>query len=123
MEREVDVITLCEKLIEMTNQEKCSWKETSEKSRFKLSLTNGSVEIYHFAPSVMDFKSIEYYDVSLYDGQGIRYATYRATKSENDDFMIFKSLYSSVRILLERFRRRKIALLFDELENSGDKKI
>lgn len=116
MEKEVDVITLCKRLNELTTQEKCSWKETSENNRFKLILKNGIIEIYHFAPEPIDFLKPEYYEVSLSDKSGFRYATYRSVSGDNEGFKTFRALFKEIKELLERNRRRKIAVLFDELE-------
>ena len=121
MEKEVDIVTLCKKLTERTAQEECSWKETSERSRYKLSMKNGAVEIYHFVPSELDVLNREYYEVSLFDQAQMRYATYKGVDTQSDSFKTFKSLYQSVWTFLEKKRRRKIALLFDELESSEDK--
>lgn len=122
MEKEVDVITLCKKLDEMTKQEKCAWKDTSENNRYKLSLKNGTVEIYHYSPNPMEFLEHEYYEVSLLDNTQYRYATYKGESVDSEAYKIFSALYKEVRNLLEKRRRRKMALLFDELEASDDKK-
>ena len=122
MEKEVDVITLCKKLNELTKQEKCAWKDTSENNRYKLSLRNGTVEIYHFSPEPMEILEHEYYEVSLYDNSQYRYATYKDDSADSEAFKIFNALYKEVRNLLERRRRRKIALLFDELEETDETK-
>ena len=121
MEKEVDVITLCKKITDLTKQEKCSWRETSENNRYKLSLKNGAIEVHHFKPADIDFLSAEFFDVSLFDDKGERYASYQATSSEEDRFKVFSDLYISVLKLLEKLRRRKMALLFEELETSEDK--
>ena len=118
--------TLYGKGIKMTTQEKCAWKETSENNRFKLSLSNGDVEIYHFQPTQFDLMNVEYYEVSLFDKAHVRYATYKDSNLQGGRFVIFKSLYQSVRELLEKIRRRKMALLYNELsdfdgENSNKK--
>lgn len=118
MEKEVDVITLCKKLTEKTAQERCAWKETSERNRFKLSLKNGAVEIYHFIPSELDVLNREYYEVSLFDQAQVRYATYKGIETQSDSFKAFKSLFQSIRAFLERIRRRKIALLYEEINES-----
>lgn len=122
MEKEVDVITLCKRVTELTKQEKCIWKETSEKNRFRLNLKNGSIEIHHFKPADIDFMNAEYYDVSMFDNNGDRYATYRAEQTDSDSFKSFENLYKEVRKLLEKFRRRKMALLFEELDITDDNK-
>lgn len=122
MEKEVDVITLCKRVTELTKQEKCIWKETSEKNRFRLNLKNGSIEIHHFKPTDIDFVNAEYYDVSMFDNNGDRYATYRAEQTDSDSFKTFEYLYKEVRKLLEKFRRRKMALLFEELDITDDNK-
>lgn len=121
MEKEVDVITLCKRIIDLTNQEKCSWRETSENNRYKLSLKNGAIEIHHFKPADIDFLNPEYYDVSLFDNKGERYATYKAYSTDEDRFKVFSNLYITILKLLEKIKRRKIALLFEELETSEDK--
>lgn len=122
MEKEVDVITLCKKLNELTKQEKCAWKNTSENNRYKLSLKNGTVEIYYYSPDPMGIFEHEYYEVSLTDNSQYRYATYKSESGDSEAFKIFSTLYKEVRNLIEKRRRRKIALLFDELETSGDTK-
>ena len=120
MEKEVDVITLCKRLNELTKQEKCSWKETSENNRFKLILKNGTIDIYHFIPDSMDILKLEYYEVSLSDKSGFRYATYRSVSGDNEGFKTFRALFKEIKELLERNRRRKIAVLFNELETPGE---
>lgn len=122
MEKEVDIITLCKRLVDLTKQEKCIWKETSENNRFKLGLKNGTVEIFHFNPGPLNIMEPEYYEVSLFDKGQIRYATYKGMSGQSDSFKTFSALYSEVRNLLEKKRRRKIALLFEELEEPEDKK-
>ncbi len=126
MEKEVDVVTLCNKLTEMTAQEKCDWKLTSEKSRFKLALKNGTVEISKYVPNPFDFLNSKkmIYSVSLFDRNQVRYATYESDNTEEKIFNCFKELYSTICVVLERKKKRKIALLFNELtdmpSNAGD---
>lgn len=122
MEKEVDVITLCNKLNELTKEEKCAWKETSENNRYKLSLKNGTVEIYHYCPGPLQILEHEYYEVSLLDNTQYRYATYKDDSTDSKTYKIFSALYKEVRNLFEKRRRKKIALLFNELETSGDTK-
>ena len=119
MEKEVDVITLCKRLIELTKQEKCVWKDTSENCRYKLNLKNGTIEIYHFTPEPLHFMEHDYYEVSLFDNSQF---PYKDESSIGEMYKIFGTLYNEVRELLEKRRRRKIAILFDELGNSEDKK-
>ncbi len=116
MEKEVDVITLCKRLNELTKQEKCLWKETSENNRFKLILKNGTIDIYHFIPDSMDILKLEYYEISLSDKSGFRYATYKGISGDSEGFKTFRALFNEIKELLERNRRRKIAVLFNELE-------
>lgn len=122
MEKEVDVITLCQKLNELTKQEKCAWKDTSENNRYKLSLKNGTVEIYHYSSDPMDFLDHDYYEVSLIDNSQYRYASYKGDSVGSVAYNVFSALYEEVRNLLEKRKRRKIALLYDELEKSNDTK-
>ena len=122
MEKEVDIITLCKKLDELTKQEKCAWRETSENNRFKLSLNNGTIEIFHFLPEPIAILEPEYYEVSLFDNTQYRYATYKGEAGAGDAYKTFGALYKEVRAFLEKKRRRKMALLFNELESSVEKK-
>lgn len=116
MEKEVDVITLCKRLTDLTKQEKCGWKETSETNRYKLALKSGTVEIYHFYPSQFDIMNKGFYEVSLYDKSQYRYASYRSSNEIEEDYKCFRELYVSILKYLESLRRRKIALLFEELD-------
>lgn len=121
MEKEVDVLTLCKRLIELTKEEKCAWKETSETNRYKLSLKNGAVEIYHFIPPQFDIMNKSYFEVSLYDKGQYRYATYKGTSEAEEYNKTFRELYVLVLKFMETIRRRKIAQLYEELdeETSG----
>ena len=121
MKKEVDIITLCNKLTEMTEQEKCTWKQTSEKNRFKLDLTNGAVEISKNVPDPLDFMKLKRvtYTVSLYDANLVRYATYESDVIQDDLYQCLSELYSTIIDVLEKGRRRKIALLFDELTDAS----
>ena len=117
MEKEVDVLTLCKRLIELTKQEKCAWKETSETNRYKLMLKNGAVEVYHFNPSQFDIMNKSYYEVSLYDKGQYCYATYKGTSEAEEYNKTFRELYILVMKYMETIRRRKIAQLFEELDD------
>lgn len=121
MEKEVDIIALCKKLTEMTEQEKCAWKQTSEKNRFKLDLKNGSVEISRIVPDPLDFMKLKRmtYSISLFDISQIRYATYESDDIHDDLYNCFRDLYITIIDVLEKGRRRKIAVLFNELTDSS----
>ena len=121
MEKEIDVITLCKKITELTNHEKCSWKETSENNRFRLILNNGSIEVLYYEPGEMEIFNPEYYNVALFDDKGERYASYRASNKLDESYTVFADLYKSITSLLEKKKRRKMALLFEELNESEDK--
>lgn len=116
MEKEVDVLTLCKRLIELTKEEKCAWKETSETNRYKLNLNNGAIEIYHYIPPQFDIMNKSYFEVSLYDKGQYRYATYKGTSETEEYNKTFRELYVLVLNFMETIRRRKIAQLFEELE-------
>ena len=122
MEKEVDVLTLCKRLIELTKEEKCAWKETSETNRYKLSLKNGAVEIYHYIPSQFDIMNKSYFEVSLYDKGQYRYATYKGTNEAEEYNQTFRELYILVLNFMETIRRRKIAQLFEELDEETSKR-
>lgn len=122
MEKEIDIITLCNKLNEMTEQEKCAWKQTSEKNRFKLDMTNGAVEISKIVPDPLDFMKMNRitYIVSLYDDNQIRYATYESDVIQDELYKCLRELYSTIIEVLEKGRRRKMALLFEELTDDSN---
>lgn len=122
MEKEINIITLCNKLNEMTEQEKCAWKQTSEKNRFKLDMTNGAVEISKIVPDPLDFMKMNRitYIVSLYDDNQIRYATYESDVIQDELYKCLRELYSTIIEVLEKGRRRKMALLFEELTDDSN---
>ena len=105
----------------MTEQEKCAWKQTSEKNRFKLGMKNGAIEISKIVPDPLDFMKMNNttYSVSLFDKNQIRYATYESDDIKNDLYKCLKEMYSTIIAVLEKGRRRKIALLFDELTDGS----
>lgn len=122
MEKEVDVIEFCEKLIELTKEEKCDWRETSETDRYRLNLPSGSVEIKKETPSEFDFLGKTHYTMYLYDSKRNMFATYDEANSLTDRFKKFSSLYYEIFSMLEKKRRRKISVLFDDLMSpTGEK--
>ena len=115
MEKEVDVITLCKKLTEKTAQEMCAWKETSLISllRFTASTAPLTISDGALSPPIASRATIV--------NSLIRnpfHATYKSIETQSDYFKAFKSLYQSIRAFLERIRRRKIALLYEEINES-----
>ena len=118
MEKEVDVISFCKKIEELTLQERCDWKETSEKSRYKLKMKTGSVEIFHYEPNQFDLINLPRYEISFYDSGQYRFASYESTNRDSEEYKVFSRLYSTVVNFLEKMKKRKIALLLDEIESS-----
>lgn len=118
MEKEVDVIVLCQKLIELTKEEKCDWRETSETDRYRLNLPSGSVEINAVFPSEFDLLNKTHYAVYLYDSKRNMFASYDEYSSISERFKIFSKLYHEIVELLESKKRRKISVLFNDLVSS-----
>ena len=80
-------------------------------------MTNGSIEISHYNSGPLDVFDPEHYDVSLFDTLGERYATYMSVSKEEEEFRVFCKLFKAVNDYLERIRRRKMALIYNELES------
>lgn len=118
MEKEVDVIVLCQKLIELTKEEKCDWRETSETDRYRLNLPSGSIEINTVFPSEFDFLSKTHYTVYLYDIKRNMFASYDESNSISERYKIFSELYREIVEMLECKKRRKISVLYDDLLSS-----
>lgn len=118
MEKEVDVVVLCQKLIELTKEEKCDWRETSETDRYRLNLPSGSVEINAVFPSEFDLLNKTHYAVYLYDSKRNMFASYDEYSSISERFKIFSELYHAIVEMLESKKRRKISILFDDLVSS-----
>ena len=119
MEKEVDVIVLCQKLIELTKEEKCDWRETSEKDRYRLNLPSGSIEINAVFPSEFDFLSKTHYVIYLYDNKRNMFASYDESNSISERFKVFSELYHEIVEILESKKRRKISVLFDDLVSTS----
>lgn len=118
MEKEVDVLVFCQKLIDLTKEEKCNWRETSENNRYRLDLPSGSVEVKAEFPSEFDFLNKTHYAMFLYDVKRNMFASYDEIDSSSERFKSFSELFHSIIWMLERKRRRKISVLFDDLVSS-----
>lgn len=120
MEKEVDVVVLCQKLVELTKEEKCDWRETSETDRYRLNLPSGSIEINAVFPSEFDFLGKTHYIIYLYDVKRNMFASYDESNSVSERFKIFSELYHEIVEMLESKKRRKISVLFDDLVSTSD---
>lgn len=114
MAQEVDYKQLISKLIELTNQDKCEWKESSEVNRYKyynygnnivVSLSNSVLgEVYHF--EIFDFK----------DEKLIAKSAAVIEKDYNDDYTIIKKLYDAVESYRERYVNKQMTDLYNNLD-------
>ncbi|MBP5422108.1 MAG: hypothetical protein J6Y78_06695 [Paludibacteraceae bacterium] len=109
MAQEVDYKLLISKLIELTNQDKCDWKESSEVNRYKY-YNNGNNIVVSHSNSILG----EVYHFEIYDFQDERLIAKRGTINEQD-YTIIKNLYDAVKNFRERYVNKQMADIYHNL--------
>lgn len=109
MAQEVDYKQLISKLIELTNQDKCEWKESSEVNRYKF-YDYGNNIVVSRSNSVLG--EVYYFEISdIQDEQIIA----KSGLVDEQDNTIIKSLYDAVKGYRERYVNKQINDLYNRL--------
>ena len=118
MENEVDIKQFINKLIDLTDQEKCTWESTTSNHRYVSKFKNGSscsIEASH-TPTDYDAitgnYSIDTYEVKVYDENNNLFVIYKATEN-SDLYEQFCSLYSSIINIKDKHTRIKLGKIFN----------
>ena len=110
MAQEVDYKLLISKLIELTNQDKCDWKESSEVNRYKY-YNNGNNIVVSHSNSILG----EAYYFEIYDFQDEKLIAKSGTIKEQD-YTIIKNLYDAVKNFRERYVNKQMAVIYNSLD-------
>lgn len=115
----IDILSFCRILTDLTNKDKCNWAPTSQTSRDRLEFSSGYIEIIQYKGTEDTKKS---YYIDIYNTRDdFRYPPYIAEKeSENEMYVVFGDLYKAIWAYYERTRNKKInAFLTEILEQSS----
>lgn len=110
MAQEVDYKQLISKLIELTNQDKCEWKESSEVNRYKF-YDYGNNIVVSRSNSVLG----EVYHFEIFDLQDEKIIA-KSCLVDEQDYTIIKSLYDAVKGYRERYVNKQINDLYNRLD-------
>lgn len=110
MAQEVDYKQLISKLIELTNQDKCEWKESSEVNRYKY---------YNYGNNIVVSRSNsvigEVYRFEIFNIEDEKVFAKSATVDEQD-YTIIKNLYDAVKNYRERYVNKQMTDLYNNLD-------
>ncbi len=110
MAQDVDYKQLISKLIELTNQDKCEWKESSEVNRYKY-YNYGNNIVVSWSNSMIG----EVYRFEIFDFQEEKLIARSATVNEQD-YTIIKNLYDAVKSYRERYVNKQMTDLYNNLD-------
>lgn len=110
MAQEVDYKQLISKLIELTNQDKCEWKESSEVNRYKY-YNYGSNIVVSLSNSVIG----KVYRFEIFNIEDEKVFAKSATVDEQD-YTIIKNLYDAVKNYRERYVNKQMTDLYNNLD-------
>ncbi len=112
MDQRIDITTFVNKVIEKTENDKCSWSVTSTNEKYQLNLKNGAMTIEHVLD---DNWGGEFYKLDVSDAAGIVFATYYGDSEHNDYYSLLQKLYVSIENYFKRVQEVKLAKLYEEL--------
>lgn len=111
MKGQIDIISFCKILTDLTNKDKCNWNQTSQISRDRLDLKSGYIDITLFED--IDKK---YYCIDVFNSNGMQCIPYIAIKGVDiEGYKVYGDLYKSIWEYYERVRNRQLSKLYVEL--------
>lgn len=120
MSHNIDIISFCKILTDLTNKNKCNWKQTSHAFRDRLDFSTGYLEITQYKESEEIKKS---YAIDFYSNDGVQYVPYVAEKGIDVElYVAFGDLYKAIWLYYERIRNEKISSFLDEIMEQTSKK-
>ena len=117
----IDIISFCKILTDLTNKDKCNWYPTSQTSRDRLEFETGYIEIIQYKNLENSRKS---YYIDIYNTRDdFRYPPFIAEKEdEYEMYRIFGDLYKAIWAYYERTRDKKINSFLTEILEQSSKK-
>lgn len=113
MTGKVDIISFCRILTDLTNKDKCNWKQTEHTSRDRLDFESGYIEITQYVESD---KSKKFYRIDVYSDDDMQYMPFEAYKGDDvEPYKVFGDLYKAIWSYYERSRSKKIDAFYYEI--------
>lgn len=114
MNANIDILSFCRILTDLTNKDKCNWYPTSQTSRDRLDFDTGYIEIIQYKESEKEKKS---YYIDIFNSRDdFRYPPFIAEKEDgNEMYIVFGDLYKAIWSYYERTRNRKINSFLTEI--------
>ena len=110
MTQVVDFRLLISKLIELTDQDKCEWKETSEVERYKYYNYGNTIIVSHsntLAGEACGFEVFDFQDEVVVS---------KSALLNNADYPIILNLYNAVKNYRERYVNKQMTELYNHLD-------
>ena len=119
MTEKIDILSCCRILKDLTNKDKCCWKQTEHISRDRLEFETGCVEITLYQESE-DRKKC--YWIDIYSDDDMQYMPYIAEKGINEEsYKVFGDLYKAIWSYYERSRSLKLTSFYNEIMEKTSK--
>ncbi len=113
MNNMVDIVSFCKVLTDLTNKDKCMWRQTAHTSRDRLDFKTGYMEITLYQESG-DRKKC--YCIDLYSDDDMQYMPFTAEKGDDEiEYKVFGDLYKAIWSYYERSRSKKIDAFYNEI--------
>ena len=119
MINKIDIVSFCKVLTDLTNKDKCAWRQTAHTSRDRLDFKTGYMEITLYQAGKYRKKC---YCIDIYSDDDMQYMPFSAEKDEDViEYKVFGDLYKSIWAYYERSRSKKIVSFFDEIMEQTSK--
>lgn len=119
MKEQIDIISFCKILTDLTNKDKCEWIQTSHVFRDRLDFKSGYLEITQYGETSERNKT---YVIDFFGKDDSQYVPFMAEKGvDNVKYEIFGNLYKSIWSYYERKRNEKINTFLEEIMEQTSK--
>lgn len=115
MNGNIDILSFCRILTDLTNKDKCDWHPTSHTSRDRFDFKTGYLEITQYQQTE---KKKNFYRIELFNSDDMQYVPFEAEKDNETDaeaYVVFGDLYKSIWDYYIRTRNEKITSFLNEI--------
>lgn len=107
----IDIVSFCKILTDLTNKDKCHWKQTPQISRDRLEVESGYIDI-----TLFEEPEKKYYSIEMFPNNNEQCVPFVAIKGIDEvEFKVYGDLYKSIWDYYTRIRNKQLNVFYNEI--------